>query len=307
MIENNPLVTVIIPTYNEEKNIKNCLLSLDKQSYPNMEIIIIDDGSVDKTKEEISNIQYSLPNYSSPVMLHRSPSKPKTGGQGISNFKLLEQNHRGPATARNKAATVAKGEILVFVDADMTFEKDFVSDLVKPIIEKKYQGTFSKNEYVGNWENVWSRCWNINLNRPDKKMIPDDYPEQGLDFRAVIKSEFERVGGFDDTGYTDTWTLSQKLGYKPHVVSGALYYHNNPDNLKEVFVQSKWVAKRKYKYGLLGQLFALVRGSFPISLIVGIIKSIKYVQPLFLVFKLIFDLAAFIGILEMILYKKLSK
>ena len=52
----NPLVSVIITTKNEEKNIENCLKSILEQSYKNIEIIVVDNNSTDKTKEIVSVI-----------------------------------------------------------------------------------------------------------------------------------------------------------------------------------------------------------------------------------------------------------
>jgi glycosyltransferase involved in cell wall biosynthesis len=281
-VKGNPLISVIIPAYNEGKNIGQCLQSMIEQSYSKKEIIVIDDGSTDGTIKKIQDTRYK-------------------------NIEILEQKHGGPGRARNLAAKKAKGEILVFMDADMTFDKNFLKELTEPIIKGVFKGTFSKNEYISNWENIWSRCWNFNQNWPSKKMIPDDYPDEGQDFRAILKTEFDRVSGFDDVGYTDTWSLSRKLGYKPHSVLGATYYHSNPDNLREVFLQSRWVAKRVYKLGFLGKLIALVRVSVFVSLLSGIYKSIKYKEPGFLIFKIVYDLGSFLGILEMMFFGKLSK
>lgn len=272
-------VSVLIPTYNEEKNISNCLETMLDQDYPKLEIIVVDDGSTDKTKEFVKKF---------PV-------------------KLIEQNHQGPARARNKAAKEASGDILVFMDADMTFSRNFITDLVFSINAGKAKGTFSKEEYISNWENIWARCWNFNHNLPKKKMIPEDYPDEGQDFRAILKQEFLKVDGFSDTGYTDTWSLSEKLGYGPYSVRGAVYFHANPDNLREVFIQSKWVAKRNYKFGLMGELFALLRASLPYSLLIGSYKAIIYREGRFLIFKTVYDIGTFVGILEMIILGKLSK
>lgn len=275
----DPKISIIIPTYNEQENIENCLKTLLDQSYPQVEIIVVDDGSTDNTVSIINKY---------PV-------------------KLLHQKHQGPGVARNKASKEAEGEVLVFMDADMTFSKDFIKDLITPIREGQVMGTFSKEEYISNWENVWSRCWNINQNWPKQKMIPDDYPDEGQDFRAILKSEFLRVGGFDNVGYTDTWTLSEKLGYKPRAVKGAVYYHANPSHLKEVFIQSKWASKRNYKFGFIGKLITLIRCSLPVSFVTGLLKSVKYKEPLFIIFKIIYDLGVFWGITEMMFLGKLSK
>ena len=54
------LVSVIIPAYNEEKVIADCLSSLAKQSYNPLEIIVVDDGSIDKTQEIVSNFKFQV-------------------------------------------------------------------------------------------------------------------------------------------------------------------------------------------------------------------------------------------------------
>lgn len=277
-------ISVIIPTYNEEAVISDCILSLSKQTYPDFEIIVVDDGSSDKTLQILSGLRAKF-----------------------KNLKVLRQNHKGPGAARNFGAKRAKGEILVFVDADMTFDKDFLNNLTFPIRNGKTKGTFSKEEFVSNWENVWARCWNINEGWEEKRRHPKDYPDFQPVFRAILKEEFDRVGGFTPGGYDDDWSLSNKLGYKASVAKGAIFYHKNPSSLAEVFGHSKWVGKRKYKMGMLGLLLALIRSSFPVSLVIGFYKAVKSKEVRFLFFKLVYDLGIFIGILEMIFGGKKSK
>lgn len=271
-------VSIIIPTYNEKEVVDECLESLSKQTYVNLETIVVDDGSTDGT-----------------LFL----------GHGI---KLLKQEHKGPGAARNLGVKEAKGEILVFVDADMTFDKDFIEKLIKPITDGVSKGTFSKDEYVSNWDNVWSRCWSINEGWEPKRRHPKNYPHKQRVFRAILKSEFEKVRGFDVTrGYNDDWSLSEKLGYKADIVSGAVFYHKNPDNLIEIFEQAKWVAKRKYKLGIIGIVYNLLVYSFPDSIWVGFWKSLFKKEPLFIVFKIVYDFGIFIGILEYFLFGKVAK
>ena len=78
------LISVIIPVYNEEKMIGICLKSLKHQSYKQMEIIVVDDGSSDSTR----NIVKSFP-----------------------DIKLLTQSHKGPGQARNLGAANSMAEI----------------------------------------------------------------------------------------------------------------------------------------------------------------------------------------------------
>jgi len=258
-------VSVIIPAYNEYRDLANCIQSLLKQK-PTPEIIIVDDGSTDDTLKIAKSF----------------------------SVKFFTQKHSGPALARNLGAKHATGDILVFVDADMYFQSNFISQLVKPIVTKKFNGTFSKEEYVANPENVWSVCWNINRGLPPNRMLPENYPDTQPVFRAILKSEFYRVRGFAATGYNDDWTLSKKLGYGAENAPSAVFYHRNPDNLSEVWIHASWVAKRKYK----STLIALIRVSLPFSVVNGLYYSYANKMPLFFIFKIIYDFAVFISIIE---------
>ncbi len=279
------MVSVIIPAYNEREVLEKCIESLGAQTYLNFEIIVVDDGSTDTTSQMLRGASKTLP-----------------------NFRFFGQDHKGAGAARNFGVEHARGDVLVFVDADMTFDKDFLKKLIEPIVRGEVKGTFSKEEYVSNWENVWARCWNINESWEPKRRHPKNYPDRQKVFRAVLKGEFKRVGGFDPgKGYMDDWSLGQKLKYDAVNAAGAVFYHRNPDNLTNVFVQAKWVAKRPYKLGGAGKIFALLRASLPESLWLGFWKSLFGGEPFFIIFKVVYDLGIFTGILENLVLGKMSK
>src|SRR4030042_2819673 len=277
-------LSIIIPTYNGKGVLENCIESLGDQSYKDFEIIVVDDGSTDGTLEILGNLKKSL-----------------------SNFEFTKQNHKGPGAARNLGASAAKGEILVFVDADMTFDVNFLERLTGPIIEGKTKGTFSKEEYVSNWENVWARCWNINEEWEERRRHPQNYPDYQPVFRAILKSEFDKVGGFTPGGYDDDWSLYGKLGYEAQNAPGAVFYHKNPSSPGEVFRHAKWVGKRKYKMGNMGYLVALVRSSLPVSAVPGFYKGIRNNYLIFVIFKIVYDFGVFVGVCDYLLTKKTSK
>ena len=203
------ILSIIIPTYNEEKDIEKCINSLQKQSFKDFEIIVVDDGSTDKTKEIIRK---------------------------YNKIKLIEGEHKGPGFSRNLGARKAKGEILIFVDADMTFDKDYLKNLVKPFEEdKNLIGTTHENEIANNTDNLWSRCWG-------KERITFYYKENPKIFRAIRKDKFLEMGGFDSKyGYADDQTFWFKFGIKPIVAENTICYHNNPETLEETFKQAKWI------------------------------------------------------------------
>jgi len=206
------LVSVVIPMYNEEKDISYCLRSLKNQNYKNIEIILVDDGSTDGTL----NIAKA------------------TAQKEELKIKILNQKHQGPGNARNLGAKNAKGEILVFVDSDMTFEKDYIKNLVAPI-NKKTIGTTHDNEIVINTNNIWSRCWG-------KIRVSPKNASNIKIFRAIKRKEFLSMGGFDSKyGYADDQTLWFKYKIKPSVAKNTICYHRNPERLKQVFNQSRWI------------------------------------------------------------------
>lgn len=268
-------VSVIIPAFNEEESISSCLSSLLKQTHKGLEIIIVDDGSTDDTKEIIKT--YTV--------------------------KLLEQKHLGPGLARNLGAREARGEILVFVDADMVFDEKFIEKLVEPIIKDRVVGTFSKEEMVLNKNNVWSKCWNINKGLPTDRMHPKNYPDFQNVFRAILKDKFLLTGGFTPIGYVDDHTIADKLGIQAVAAEGAIFYHKNPETLKEIFIQARWIGKsefkrRKIKNEILMKIVTIIRYNLLLSLVNGLYKSVQFKLPHFLIFKIVYDLAIEISIFK---------
>lgn len=275
-------VSVVIPVYNEEDVIGECLSSLAGQSGVTLEVIIVDDGSTDDTVRAVKD----TPNLHFPI-------------------KVFKQHHKGPGEARNLGASKATSDILVFVDADMTFDKSFIKDLIAPIQKGEAKGTFSKNELVSNPDNVWSKCWSINEGWEVGRRHAKNQAETQKVFRAILANEFDRVGGFGVGGeYNDDWSLSAKLGYEAKLARGAGFYHKNPDNLAETYSQAKWIGKRKYKLGPIGYLAALARSTLPVSILVGLLKALRFANLHFIAFKVVYDWGIFVGLLEYLILGK---
>jgi len=265
-------LSVIIPVYNSQTTVTACLTGIVNQTLKPKEVIVVDDGSTDKTVAKIKNLAKNLP-----------------------RLKLLTQSHQGPAAARNLAAKKAVGNILVFVDADMEFDPTFLDRLTLPIRKGRAKGTWSGNEWVKNWHNPWVRCLNYEHNRSTAKMVGTD-PGQKQVFRAILKTEFDKVHGFDRIGYTDDWTLVNKLGYLP-VITTAKFYHHQLDSLPAVFHHALWIGKRRYKLGKFGALVAAFRANAFFSVIIGLYKSFRFFTWRFIIFKLVYDLGILIGAL----------
>lgn len=98
-------ISIIIPTFNSKKYLERCIESLLKQSYKNIEIIIIDDGSNDGT-EELINKKY------------------------LNNVQYIKQHNLGVSAARNKGIEIATGDYIFFIDADDTIDMDVLIGLI---------------------------------------------------------------------------------------------------------------------------------------------------------------------------------
>ncbi|MBI4014448.1 MAG: glycosyltransferase family 2 protein [Candidatus Aenigmarchaeota archaeon] len=101
-----PDISVIVPVYNSTATIERCIDALRKIKHPSFEVILVDDGSTDATKEIIANAR---------------------GGK----FRCFRKENGGPASARNYGARRAKGEILAFTDSDCVVSSDWLKSAQK--------------------------------------------------------------------------------------------------------------------------------------------------------------------------------
>ncbi|EOU1122727.1 glycosyltransferase family 2 protein [Clostridium perfringens] len=103
-------VSVIVPTYNMEKYIFECINSISNQTYTNLEIIVVIDGATDNTQEIINNLAIC-----------------------DKRIKVIYQENSGSGIARNNGLSNATGKYIMFVDSDDSIEKDMVESLVSNI------------------------------------------------------------------------------------------------------------------------------------------------------------------------------
>lgn len=107
-----PLVTVIVPIYNNEKYIDTCLEAVVHQSYENLQIILVDDGSTDQTYEMCRVYEDS-------------------------RILLLQKENGGASSARNMGLNYAEGEYVYFADSDDYLEKHAIEKLVQTAKQEK--------------------------------------------------------------------------------------------------------------------------------------------------------------------------
>ena len=114
--KNDPLVTVIVPVYKVEKYLGKCVDSILNQTYYNLEIILVDDGSPDNCGALCDN--YAL--------------KDK-------RIIVIHQENKGLSEARNAAIDIASGEYITFIDSDDWIDLNFIEYLLKLLINEKAQ------------------------------------------------------------------------------------------------------------------------------------------------------------------------
>lgn len=109
------MVSVIIPLYNVEKYIENCLVSLENQEYKIFEVIIINDGSTDNSADLVK------------AYMQRSDL----------NISLIEQKNAGVSAARNKGIENSKGKYICFIDSDDMVTPNYLSEMHEIILNNK--------------------------------------------------------------------------------------------------------------------------------------------------------------------------
>ncbi|MBD3247984.1 glycosyltransferase [Candidatus Falkowbacteria bacterium] len=105
------MISIIIPVYNQAKKLKKCLKSILSQTYKDIEVIVVNDGSTDKSQEIAEEM------------------KPKFEELDIS-YRILKHKNEGAPAARNGGFQVAKGKYTLFCDADAVLKEDCLETML---------------------------------------------------------------------------------------------------------------------------------------------------------------------------------
>lgn len=123
MAQELPLISIIVPVYQVKEYLNECVESLTAQTYTNLEILLVDDGSTDGSGEICD--QYAA---------------------GNDRVRVVHQENRGLSAARNAGLDYAKGEYIAFVDSDDVVLPNFIETLYELLI--KYQADIAACAYV---------------------------------------------------------------------------------------------------------------------------------------------------------------
>lgn len=217
-------VSIIIPTYNQAKNLNQLLSSLVSLAPKDWEIIVIDDASTDNTPEITKKF---------PVKYHRFTK------------------NQGPAKARNTGAKLAQGEIFVFFDADVLPFKNTLKEALR---------FFEKDPKISAVSGMWAKTQETNSFFPQYKALRDwsyffnEAEKKGVYYftprvAAIKKSVFFKAGGFN-TQYKKADMEDLEFGFRLEKITPI---HFSPKFLvkhqfKGAFVQIKNYFKRTYYF-----------------------------------------------------------
>ena len=219
-----PLVTVIVPAYNEEKAIGKTVEALHRLSYANKEIIIVDDGSTDRTLE-----------------VARSYAK----GDFV---RVVTKSNGGKWDALNTGIKAAKGEFIVCIDADTLLDQNAIQHLIKHFRDPKIAAV-AGNVKVGNRSGILTKLQaleyivGINLHRRTEASFQNVTVVPGPigAFRASVLKE---VGLFEGDTFAEDADITiriLKAGYKTVFEAQAFGYTEAPKSMNSL-------AKQRYRW-----------------------------------------------------------
>ncbi|MEP6756217.1 MAG: glycosyltransferase [Chthonomonadales bacterium] len=229
-----PLVSVLIAAYNEEKVINRTIETVLASDYPDLQVVVVDDGSKDSTFE---------------VVMAEYGEDPRV--------VALKQGNGGKSSALNHAMTRGTGEILVALDADTLFAKDTIRRLVRHF-EDPLVGAVSGNVKVGNATNILTRWQALEY------ITSQNFDRRAYDLLNCItvvpgavgawrREAVSRVGGYSDETLAEDTDLTWKIrraGWRIANDGGALAFTEAPESLPNLAKQ-----RFRWAFGTLQNLF----------------------------------------------------
>lgn len=209
----NSLVSVIVTTKNEEKNIANCLKSIQDQSYKNTEIIVVDNNSTDKTKEIVK-------------------------GNPASNHISFYSHGPERSAQRNFGVQKSKGIYVIYIDADMILSSDLVENCVNYMSANSCIALHISEQVIG--KGYWGKVRRFERSFYDGTVIDGA--------RFMQKETFLKIKGFDENlSGPEDWDIDKKIKkigkicLLPRRGEEAVIFHNETE-----FNVLKYINKKGY-------------------------------------------------------------
>jgi glycosyltransferase involved in cell wall biosynthesis len=210
---NQPLVSVIVPTKNSADTLHACLRSIDAQTYPTIEIIVVDNSSTDSTKQ-------------------------------IARVYTQHVYNIGPerSAQRNFGASQASGEFVVMIDSDMVLSATVIEDCVQKVMQPGAVAVVIPEESFG--QGFWAKCKQLERSF----YVGVAWMEAARFFR---KSAFTDVGGYNTELISgEDWDLSQRIGKLgiTERIESFIYHNEGHLKLGQTLKKKYYYAKKFAKY-----------------------------------------------------------
>ena len=204
----NKLVTIIIPVYNTRQLLNKCIESICNQTYKNIEIIIIDDGSTDGSN----------------VLCRELAAKD-------SRIKVIYQDNKGVSAARNKGLEFVSGDYITFVDGDDWIESNMIECLVKDAEANQVDAVFcsySRNYENGKEINIVPRHVGIASPIDAIDELLDVYNKKA--YPTGIFSKLFKKSIINLLRFNDTFKIGEDIAFVVEVLlkCNAVYLNNSP-------------------------------------------------------------------------------
>src|SRR5205807_1054381 len=228
----SPSVAIVVPAYNEQVMIERAVRSLAASEYEDFEVVVIDDGSTDRTAEIIAGLEFD-------------------------NVRLVRQDNAGKAAALSTGVEVTSSDVVVMVDGDTLFEPDTLAKLVRPFADPEV-AAISGNTKVGNRRGLLGRWQHIeyvigfNLDRRmyEALQCTPTVPGAVGAFRRDVLEELGGVPGDTLAEDTDLTLAIGRTGRRVLYAADARAWTEAPST-----VGALWRQRYRWSFGTMQAVF----------------------------------------------------
>jgi len=217
-----PKISIVVPAYNEERTITQCIQSLLNLDYPNYEIIIVDDGSTDNTYQAATQTK-------------------------IPNLTVLHQENKGKPHALNNGIQYSTGDIILTVDADTTLDKVALTKIADRFAANKQIGAVAGNvkvkvepKIINNLQSA-EYATGINLIRKGQSVFGCVMIVPGP-VAALKKEALQKAGLFSADTFAEDFDLTLNIlknGYKIEYEEKSIAYTDAPKTVEDIIKQRR--------------------------------------------------------------------
>ncbi|HZA55565.1 MAG TPA: glycosyltransferase, partial [Candidatus Udaeobacter sp.] len=216
-----PKVSVVICVYNGDRTLDACLASLERLNYPNYEVIVVNDGSTDRSRQIAESYDY---------------------------VRLIHQENKGLSEARNAGIRASQGEIIAYTDADCMTDTDWLTYLVARFQSSDF-GAVGGPNFSPPDDSFVASCVAVSPGAPSHVLLDDEIAEHIPGCNMAFRREaLEAIAGFDPifrAAGDDVdlcWRLQNK-GYKIGFSPAAVVWHFRRNTIRDYLKQQRGYGK----------------------------------------------------------------